>query len=83
MQVRRRFPIWDRVFLAGFSLGANVIVNFLGQEVSVTEVTRTSGVYCTLLQCDFSRLSPLQQIVFLAWRQCYRHLFGPGGQSLK
>jgi predicted alpha/beta-fold hydrolase len=33
--VRRRWPgLWGRIYLSGFSLGANVIMNFLGTEVS-------------------------------------------------
>lgn len=34
-EIHRRFPgTWDRIYLSGFSLGGNVIVKFLGEQVS-------------------------------------------------
>lgn len=33
-EIHRRFPgTWDRIYLSGFSLGGNVIVKFLGEQV--------------------------------------------------
>ncbi|KAG5189110.1 Alpha/Beta hydrolase protein [Tribonema minus] len=50
-EVRRRFPgLWDRVYLTGFSLGANVIINFLGQEQG-QRAAREHGVAGAAVAC--------------------------------
>ena len=41
-EIHRRSPdTWDRIYLSGFSLGANVIVKFLGEQVREPCTPRT------------------------------------------
>lgn len=47
-EIHRRFPgTWDRIYLSGFSLGGNVIVKFLGEQVSA--VTKDPRLVCSSL----------------------------------
>lgn len=49
-EVRRRWPgLWDRIYLTGFSLGANVVINFLGKQGRDAAVKH--GVYGAAVGC--------------------------------
>lgn len=49
-EIHRRWPgLWERIYLSGFSLGASVVINFLGQEGA--NANAAHGVYGAAVGC--------------------------------